>query len=103
MDRVYLSTGVSMHDHRKILEYNKTHVQGGQMLKLRKQQNDFEKQQKAAFATIKSSKKRSRNFLLKKWLYHSLLGKSVFVETSYISTQMKKRAQILDFEAMFFS
>jgi hypothetical protein len=34
-------------------EWDVIRVQGGQMLKLRKQQNDFEKQQKAAFATIK--------------------------------------------------
>ena len=74
------------------------------MLKLRKQQNDFEKQQKAAFSTIKSSEKRSTHFLLKKGSIIHYWGKSALFETRYISARMKKnRVQILDFEAMSFS
>jgi hypothetical protein len=43
---------------RRVMEL----VQDGQMLKLRKHQNDFEKQQKAAFSIIKSSKKEADIF-----------------------------------------
>ena len=74
------------------------------MLKLRKQQNDFEKQQKAAFSTIKSSEKRSRHFLLQKGSIIHYWGKSALFETRlYFYSNEKNRVQILDFEAMSFS
>ena len=54
--------------------------QDDQMLKLRKQQNDFEKQQK----------KKQPFAIEKNWFIIHQWGQSALSETRYISTQMKK-------------